>query len=135
MAHALYGHDGPCKNIHGHTYHLEVTILGTPLSKPGDPHNGMVLDFSDLKTLVEREIVQHFDHALVLNEDSPHKELHGLREQFEKVIFLPVQPTCENLLVAFKNRLQHFFDAHHQLIGMKLRETPKSYAEWRKEDN
>jgi 6-pyruvoyltetrahydropterin/6-carboxytetrahydropterin synthase len=135
MAHALYGHNGPCKNIHGHTYHLEVTVLGAPLHKTGDSSDGMVMDFTDLKTIVEREIITHFDHALVLNEDSPHKDLKSLKEQFEKLIFLPVQPTCENLLMFFKNKLQHFFNAHHQLIAVKLRETPKSYAEWRKEDN
>jgi len=45
MAHALYGHDGPCNNIHGHTYHLHITILGSPVEEAGDPKNGMVIDF------------------------------------------------------------------------------------------
>ena len=49
MAHALTGHDGPCKNIHGHSYFLFITISGKPINDSTDPKNGMVMDFSDLK--------------------------------------------------------------------------------------
>lgn len=135
MAHALYGHDGPCRNIHGHTYHLFVTILGPPVFDEGNPKNGMVIDFTNLKEIVKQEVIAHFDHALVLNGNSPHKELTDLHKQFNKVLFVPFQPTCENLLLEFKRRLQHFFDAHHQLVSLRLEETPVSFAEWRKEDN
>jgi len=135
MAHALYGYDGPCKNIHGHTYCLHVTIMGCPIQEPDDPKNGMVMDFGNLKELVKRAVTDSFDHALVLNGNSPHANIEVLRVQFEKIIFLPFQPTCENLLLEFKNRLAHFFDAHHQLVCMKLEETPSASAEWRKEDN
>jgi len=134
MAHALYGHDGPCHNIHGHTYHLHITILGNPLEEAGDPKNGMVMDFGNLKELVKKEILAHFDHALVLNGNSPHKEL-DLKGQFGKVMFVPFQPTCENLVIEFKKRLQYFFDAHHKLVSVKLEETPVSCAEWKAEDN
>lgn len=135
MAHALYGHDGPCKNIHGHTYHLEVTVLGAPLLAQGGAKDGMVLDFGELKALVSSEIIRHFDHALVLNQHSPHSELASWQKHFEKIVFVPFQPTCENLLIEFKNRLKHFFTAHQQLVAMKLRETPNAFAEWRTEDN
>ena len=51
MAHALNGYDGPCKNIHGHTYHLSVTIKGNIIHDIGNSKNGMVLDFTDLKVI------------------------------------------------------------------------------------
>ena len=66
MAHALAGHDGPCRNIHGHSYLLSVTLTGTPVNDPASPKNGMVMDFSDLKKIVDSAIVRPFDHALVL---------------------------------------------------------------------
>ena len=135
MAHALYGHDGPCRNIHGHTYHLHVTILGNPLQEINHPKNGMVYDFGDLKSLVKNEIVDHFDHALVLNENSPHKNVEVLHQQFDKIVLLPFQPSCENLLIEFKKRLEHFFNSKHSLVALKLEETPTSFAEWRREDN
>ena len=64
-AHALYGYDGKCKNIHGHSYHIYVTVIGTPIEDDKHPKNGMVMDFGDLKVIVKREIVSKFDHAVV----------------------------------------------------------------------
>ncbi len=135
MAHALYGHDGPCANIHGHTYHLAVTIAGSPLQETNHPKNGMVIDFGDLKSIVQREVVERFDHALVLNGNSPHSKVEVLHQQFNKIILLPFQPSCENMLVEIKNSLLHFFDIKHQLISLRLDETPTSYAEWHLSDN
>ncbi|HNF31650.1 MAG TPA: 6-carboxytetrahydropterin synthase, partial [Bacteroidia bacterium] len=89
MAHALYGYDGPCKNIHGHTYKLSVTLKGTPVKDNSNPKAGMVIDFSILKQIVQEKIIKQFDHALVLNNDSPHKLLDkALTQQFEKIIYL-----------------------------------------------
>ena len=135
MAHALYGHDGPCKNIHGHTYHLFVTIIGTPQEEINHPKNGMVIDFTDLKELVKKEVTNHFDHALVLNGNSPHKNVEILHQQFDKIILVPFQPTCENLLIEIKNRLIPFLSGVQQLISLRLEETQTSYAEWHLSDN
>jgi 6-pyruvoyltetrahydropterin/6-carboxytetrahydropterin synthase len=135
MAHALYGYDGPCKNIHGHTYHLHVTILGVAISEANHPKNGMVIDFTDLKDLVKKEITDHFDHALVLNGDSPHKNIEVLHQQFDKIILVPFQPTCENLIVEIKDRLVPHLSGAQQLISLKLEETPTSFAEWHLSDN
>ena len=65
-AHALDGYDGPCREIHGHSYRLFVTVKGTPAEDASNPKCGMVLDFGVLKRIVSEEIVSHFDHALVL---------------------------------------------------------------------
>ncbi|MGZ3918708.1 MAG: 6-pyruvoyl trahydropterin synthase family protein [Bacteroidia bacterium] len=135
MAHALYGHDGPCRNIHGHTYHLSVTIIGKPMVKLKDPKDGMVIDFSELKRLVKKEVIERFDHALVLNGKSPHKKLLALTKQFEKIILLPFQPTCENLLLEIKNSLKKKLNNKYTLWIVRLDETTGSYAEWYLSDN
>ena len=56
-AHALYGYDGKCKNIHGHSYKLAVTVIGTPITDPTNVKMGMVIDFGDLKSIVKEEVV------------------------------------------------------------------------------
>ena len=73
--HALYGYDGKCKNVHGHSYKLSVTVIGTPISDSNNVKFGMVIDFSDLKKIVREEIVDVFDHATVFNKNTPHVEL------------------------------------------------------------
>ena len=127
MAHALYGHDGPCKNIHGHTYHLSVTLLGEAINDDTNPKNGMVIDFGELKSLLKKSIIDVFDHALVLNGASPHKNLEVLHRQFDKIILTPFQPTCENLIIDIKNRIKASFTLGNiKLIGLRLDETPTS---------
>jgi len=135
MAHALYGYDGPCKNIHGHTYHLEVTLRGEPLADATNVKNGMVVDFGILKKIVLEEVVSIYDHALVLNENAPYVKSDLLTTEFEKVFTVPFQPTCENLMLYFLQKLQSRIPERLTLVSVVLRETPTSYAEWRIEDN
>ena len=59
-AHALDGYDGPCREIHGHSYRLFVTVKGCPAAGEGDPKCGMVMDFGVLKRIVNEEIVSHW---------------------------------------------------------------------------
>jgi 6-pyruvoyltetrahydropterin/6-carboxytetrahydropterin synthase len=73
--HALYGYDGKCKNVHGHSYKLSVTVIGTPISDAQNVKFGMVIDFTDLKKIVKEEIVDQFDHATVFNKNTPHVEM------------------------------------------------------------
>ena len=135
MAHALYGYDGPCKNIHGHSYILQVTLIGKPIDNPSHPKQGMVMDFSDLSKMVKEKIVSKMDHALVLNGNSPHTEMKNLDEHFEKVIYVDYQPTCENLLIDFMHRIKSLLPENVKLHSMRLRETASSYAEWFADDN
>jgi 6-pyruvoyltetrahydropterin/6-carboxytetrahydropterin synthase len=135
MAHALYGYDGPCKNIHGHTYHLTVSLLGIPLVDVTNPKLGMVVDFGDVKGVVKKFIIDVFDHALVLNDDAPYAKQSTLLSEFENVILTPFQPTCENLLLYFVELLQDKFPKELTLIAIRLEETPTSFAEWFLSDN
>lgn len=131
MGHALFGYDGPCKDIHGHTYHLSVTVIGVPLYKPGDAKDGMVIDFGLIKAVVHDKIISRFDHALVLNEAIPSNMKQSIEEITGKVVYLPVQPSCENLLLHFKDELLAVFEKKGwELHSLKLYETPTSFAEW-----
>lgn len=135
MAHALYGYDGPCKNIHGHTYHLSITLIGKPIEDIKKAKLGMVIDFGDLKDLVHKHIIQVFDHALVLNQEAPYSKSEVISNEFEKVILVPYQPTCENLLLDFVDRLTDKFSISTPIFSIRLEETPTSFAEWFLEDN
>ena len=135
MAHALYGYDGPCKNIHGHTYHLSVTLIGKPIQDNGDVKLGMVVDFGDLKKIVKDTILEIYDHALVLNENAPYSKSEVISNEFEKVILVPYQPTCENLLLSFVDSLKPLFSKEMALVAIRLEETPTSFAEWNVGDN
>ncbi len=130
MAHALYGYDGPCKNIHGHTYHLSVTLLGQPIQNSDDVKLGMVIDFSDLKRIVNDQILSTYDHALVINKEAPYSKNELLFKEFEKVILVDYQPTCENLLLHYVQLIQAALPTVYTLVSVRLEETPTSYAEW-----
>lgn len=135
MAHALYGYDGPCKNIHGHSYHLSVTVVGKVITDAGNPKLGMVVDYSDLKKILEELILNKFDHRLVLNTHSPHTPVFQESVPAENIVFADYQPTCENLLIEFSKVISGNLPAGVRLHHLKLRETPTSYAEWFYEDN
>lgn len=135
MAHALYGYDGPCKNVHGHSYRLKVVVLGKTESDNKSPKWGMVMDYSELKKIVEQCILTEFDHALVINELSPHKKLAQDNPLMGKLMLTKYQPTCENLLHDFVQRLKIHLPDTVKLVKVKLNETINSFAEWRSEDN
>ena len=130
MAHALYRYDGKCKNLHGHTYHLEVMLEGIPLQKTGDPFDGMIMDFGEIKSCVHKHILDVFDHAVVLHHSTDYARNSSFLHQFEKVVLLPFQPTCENLTLHFADLLAGQFHDNAQLYSIRLDETPNSFSIW-----
>lgn len=134
-AHALLGYDGACRHIHGHSYKLEVSLLGPVRQQAGHPKNGMVMDFGDLKKWVQQAVIQDWDHALLLHENSPPALIAALQENKEKLLLLPYQPSCENMLLDIKNRLQAALPEGCRLCRLLLSETENSYAEWLAADN
>ncbi|MFZ9075003.1 MAG: 6-pyruvoyl trahydropterin synthase family protein [Flavobacteriaceae bacterium] len=129
--HALYGYDGLCRNVHGHSYKLSVTVIGTPIKDSENVKFGMVMDFSDLKEIVNETIVKPFDHATVLNVNSPHKELADVMEQRgHKIQRVNYQPTSERMIIDFAEKIKTQLPNHLSLHHLKLRETESSYAEW-----
>lgn len=134
--HALYGYDGKCKNVHGHSYKLSVTVVGVPSTNKGDVKLGMVIDFGDLKKIVKEEVVNPFDHATVFNKNTPHLELaKELQQRGHKVILADYQPTSENMVIDFASKIKTRLPKNIQLHSIKLRETETAYAEWFHADN
>jgi 6-pyruvoyltetrahydropterin/6-carboxytetrahydropterin synthase len=134
--HALYGYDGKCKNVHGHSYKLSVTVIGCPIENRNDVKFGMVIDFTDLKKIVKEEIVDQFDHATVFNETTPHVELaKELINRGHHVILVDYQPTSENMVVDFSKRIIARLPEGIRLFSLKLQETESSFAEWYASDN
>ncbi len=135
MAHALWQYDGPCKNVHGHSYRLFVTISGIPLDEPGNPKHGMVMDFTDLKTIVRKEIIEVFDHAVVVSSSYGEEKTGMFRKLFGNTVITDYQPTCENLVSDFAGRIAPKLPAGVKLFSLRLFETATSYAEWFADDN
>jgi 6-pyruvoyltetrahydropterin/6-carboxytetrahydropterin synthase len=135
MAHVLYNYDGPCRNVHGHSYRLFVTIAGVPVRDTSNPKNGMVIDFTDLKNIVLREIVDIFDHAVVVSSDFDAAKREMMEKTFGNTVIVDYQPTCENLAADFAGRISKHLPTGTSLHNLKLYETAKSYAEWYASDN
>ncbi len=135
MAHVLKDYDGPCRNIHGHSYKLYVTVTGTPISDEHSPKLGMVMDFKDLKAIVKSHIVDRFDHALVINSATDPDMVNSMKKHMEKLILVDYQPTCENLVADFANIILAHLPDHVKLHNLRLWETATSYSEWFAEEN
>jgi 6-pyruvoyltetrahydropterin/6-carboxytetrahydropterin synthase len=135
MAHVLGNYDGPCRNVHGHSYRLFVTISGIPVKDITNPKNGMVIDFTDLKNIVMKEIINVFDHAVAVSKDFEKDKIEMLSRTFGNTVIVNYQPTCENLVADFAFRMKNHMPAGISLHSLKLYETAKSYAEWYASDN
>jgi 6-pyruvoyltetrahydropterin/6-carboxytetrahydropterin synthase len=134
--HALYGYDGKCRNVHGHSYKLAVTVIGTPIDNSNNVKYGMVIDFSDLKKIVKEEIVDVFDHSTVFNKHTPHVELaEELKTRGHDVLLVDYQPTSEMMVIDFAEKIRRRLPDSIQLHSLKLQETETSFAEWFASEN
>ncbi|WP_036150523.1 6-pyruvoyl trahydropterin synthase family protein [Maribacter forsetii] len=134
--HALYGYDGKCRNVHGHSYKLSVTVIGRPITDTSHVKLGMVIDFGDLKKIVKEDIVDVFDHATVFNKNTPHVELaKELTDRGHNVILADYQPTSENMVIDFAAKIKSRLPENISLFSLKLQETDTSFAEWYASDN
>lgn len=134
-AHMLKGYDGLCRNIHGHSYGLAITVIGNTITETTNPKLGMVMDFGDLKKIIFDNIVNVYDHALVANQDENEEKKIHLKAGTGKVIFTSFQPTCENMVSEFARIIIEKLPSHLKLYSIRLNETANSYAEWHLNDN
>jgi 6-pyruvoyltetrahydropterin/6-carboxytetrahydropterin synthase len=135
-AHALWGYDGKCREIHGHSYRLFVTIKGEPIADEQSPKLGMVMDFGELKAIVAREITDRLDHSFVMRRTEQAEALAAaMGSQFTNVVLVDYQPTCENMLIDFAARLKAALPEGVKLHSLRLHETATSYAEWYSDEN
>ena len=141
-AHALDGYDGPCREIHGHSYRLFVTVKGHPSEDPRDPKTGMIA------VMLSRSVWINLDPAQPANRLKTLLAQTGadliisscaLREQlaarFGNIVCVPYQPTCENMLDDFARRIAARLPEGVRLHALRLHETATSFAEWFAEEN
>ncbi|OIO99473.1 MAG: 6-carboxytetrahydropterin synthase QueD [Bacteroidetes bacterium CG2_30_33_31] len=135
MAHSLLNYDGLCKHIHGHSYKLAVTIIAEPNCDKNSPKIGMVMDFGELKTIVNKLIVKPLDHSLVLNSETPEEFYTSNNQLFGRLVLVDYQPTCENMVIEFAEKIKRDLPKGVNLFSIKLHETATSFAEWYASDN
>ena len=131
-AHALDGYEGKCKDIHGHSYHLKITLIGEPSKDVLLSDCGMVVDFGEIKSIVREHVYENFDHRLLLRNDS---RFRGLEKENERIRYVNYQPTCENMLIEIVGMVQKCLQGKIILHSAFLRETANGYAEWFSSDN
>lgn len=122
-AHAISDYDGACKNIHGHSYKLHVTVT----SKKGLT-NSMVIDFKQLKKIVQQSILNDYDHALMLKINKIN--LAATQVIGTKLLWFDEEPTAENILLDMAKKLQLNLPDNIVLKELKLHETETCFATW-----
>lgn len=131
MAHAIDGYPGPCRNVHGHSYELHVTVSSTARGDEYIPAPGFVLDFKELKQLVQSTVLETLDHKLVLSHTYLSK--NSVLYSQENLVQWESEPTAENLLIYIRKILCEKLPAAVKLASLTLYETKSSYAVWRNE--
>lgn len=126
-AHALHGYHGACRHVHGHSYQLHVTVRA---DEPESyfPTPGMLIDFKELKRMVNEAVVNRLDHALMVS--SAYLQANPGLSSVENVLVIAAEPSAENLLLFIRDALRHQLPAGISLAALKLFETADSYAEW-----
>ena len=120
-AHRIPGHPGKCAYLHGHTYHLEVTVSADRL----DPL-GMVMDFDDLREVVRKAVLEHWDHATLLAPDDPLGPaiVQVQADAPDRVVRLPGSPTAEIMTRVAWAAIEGALPAGITLERVAIRETP-----------
>lgn len=129
--HRIPDHNSQCRNLHGHRYALHVTLTGALIEQEGRPDAGMIMDFSDIKALANRHLVEQWDHAfLVYEKDVAVRQfLESLPDH--KTVVLDRIPTVENLAQIAFDTLKPVFASQTglRLTKITLYETPNCWAE------
>lgn len=124
-AHVLTNHQGLCKNLHGHTYRVDVSVA------QGDGETrDMVIDFKDLKRIASEVVCERFDHAFIYNTESAgEREIAAVVEKNGmRTVAIPFRSTAENLARMFFGELKTLIPG---LSAVKVWETADSCAEYR----
>ena len=130
MAHAIFGYPGACRNIHGHSYKLHVSVSSASGSEDYIPTPGFEIDFKEIKKVVAESVIKSLDHKLVLSRD--YLAQHPTLLSQENLVAWEAEPTAENLLIYIRRLLENSLPDGVKLAKLKIYETKDSYAEWMK---
>ena len=131
--HRIPDHKSQCRNLHGHRYTLEVTLVGAVIEEEGSSDNGMIMDFSDVKALAKQHLADVWDHAfLAYEKDTVVREFLDSIPGHKTVIIDRI-PTVENLAQTAFNILKTAYQDRYgtglRLRKLVLHETPNCWAE------
>lgn len=136
-AHLLTGHEGLCKNLHGHEYVVQVDVISTDIDYPvvdNGPAKAMVVDFKELKTICN-ELFDQYDHAFVydinqIEQDQAESALIKVATDFQlRTVAFPGRPTAEKMSEVFYHQLNDKFTAMGlKVTEVRVWETPTSFA-------
>ena len=131
MAHAIAGYEGACKDIHGHSYELHVTVSNTNIQADKYiPAPGFILDFKELKKHIQTTVTDELDHKLILSAGFLKNNTDRTNSFLKNLLVWEVEPTAENLLVFIRLRLNEVLPDNIRLTRLRLYETKDSYSEW-----
>lgn len=128
MAHAIHGYNGACKDIHGHSYELHVTVSPLTSEIKFIPAPGFIVDFKELKKLVHAAVIDRLDHHLLLS--AAYIAAYPALSSSKNLVIFEAEPTAENLLLYIKQMLSNTLPVNLKPVSLKLFETKDSYAEW-----
>lgn len=131
--HRIPDHKSQCRNLHGHRYTLEITLVGEVIEEEGSSDNGMIMDFSDVKALAKEHLVDVWDHAfLVYAKDNAVRSFLATIPDHKTVVIDKI-PTVENLASTAFNTLRTVYQDRYgtglRLQKLVLHETPNCWAE------
>lgn len=131
--HRIPDHQSHCRHLHGHRYVIEITLVGEVIQASGQPMNGMVMDFSEVKSLALESLVDSWDHAFIVYRGDVAIVEFLKTIPDHKTVVLDVVPTAENLAaIAFAKLDAVYRDRygnHLQLERIRLYETPNCWAD------
>jgi len=131
--HRIPNHDGQCRHLHGHRYAIEVTLTGEVADHPGKADDGMVLDFGDIKRLINQYVVDLWDHAFLVAKEDEGLVAFLASLPNHKTVVMEHVPTVENLANAAFTILQPVFNkafgGRLELSALRLYETPNCWAD------
>lgn len=130
-AHMLSGYSGQCKNLHGHSYKLQVSVEGSPKNRPGEDDSEMVMDFSDLKRIVDERVVSKVDHAIIFSSfeyrgDAEEELLKWAQKYGLKHVALNGRCTAETIAAWIRSQILRKIGGD---VHVRLWETEKSFTE------
>jgi len=132
--HRIPQHKSQCRNLHGHRYALEITLEGEPVNDPGSSDHGMLMDFTDVKTIAKEHLVDLWDHAFLVHDGDT--LIRGLLAQIpgHKTVVVDRVPTAENLVAIAFGILDPLyterFGNYLKLRRLRLYETPTAWADF-----
>jgi 6-pyruvoyltetrahydropterin/6-carboxytetrahydropterin synthase len=137
-AHRITLHKGKCKNLHGHTYKMEVILEGGLVAEDGASDLGMVVDFGEVNKILKEKIVEVYDHSTMIWKED--KLLYPISKKLAEEEGMNIQimdfpSTAENMAVYFYYTIASALPKGVSLYEVKIWETPNAFASYKGEED